>query len=412
MRIVHLFGFTVNILGLVDEQAARGEMWGFTEALKRLNKNNRFQNEVHFFSNDENEKKYCFHQDLSYYFHPVSLTLSAHAISVLLHQRFSFSFFKFLKKNVPDLVHFHTNAGFQNYMIAWWLSRQRIPYIVHFHVRDTTDKFSLRSLLRHFQGDIRAMTSFSIDAFFRTRFLRKARAFVTGTELEKATICRKYHLIPSQIYVIPMGVNVQLFKSDPLTSKSASYPKLLFVGRVYSDKGVYDVVKCLDYLRAHFSQPQLTIAGALQDPGYVSEIRSYIKRNNLDEMVKWTGHIGHYELARVYNEADLFVFPSRSEGAPVSVMEAMACEKPVVALRNSGGSDEIIDDRINGVLTTLENLNKTVLDLVQDRNEMKRLGKNARRKAIANYSSRHTYTRLRSLYEVIKQNNKIHANHH
>lgn len=411
MKIVHLFSFTVNILGLSDEQIAREEMWGFTEALKRLNKNNRFQNEVHFFSNDENAKKYCFHQNLPYLFHPVSSTFSLRVISVLLHQQFSSSCFKFLKKNVPDLVHFHISAGFQNYIIAWWLSRQKIPYIAHFHVRDTMEKFSLTSLLRYFQGNTKTMTSL-IDAYFRTGFLEKARAFVTGTELEKATICRKYHLIPSRVYVIPMGVNVQLFKSDPLTSKSASYPKLLFVGRVYSDKGVYDVVKCLDYLRAHFSQPQLTIAGALQDPRYVSEIQSYIKRNNLDEMVKWAGHIGHHELARAYNEADLFVFPSRSEGAPVSVMEAMACEKPVVALHNSGGSDEIIDHGINGILTTLEDLNKTVLDLVQDRNEMKRLGKNARRKAIADYSSHHTYTRLRSLYEVVGQSNKIHTEYY
>lgn len=411
MRIVHLFSFTVNILGLSDEQVAKEEMWGFSEALKRLNKNSRFQNGVHFFSNDEKEKKYCFHHNLPYHFHPVSSTFSLRAISVFLHQRFSSSFFEFLKKNVPDLVHFHANAGFQNYIIAWWLSRQKVPYIVHFHVRDTMDKFSLRNLLRYFQGNTRTMTS-PIDAYFRTGFLRKARAFVTGTELEKATICRKYHLIPSRVYVIPMGVNVQLFKSDPLTSKSASFPKLLFVGRVYADKGVYDVVKCVDYLRAHFFQPQLTIAGALQDPRYVSEIRSYIKRNNLDEMVKWTGHISHHELTRVYNEADIFVFPSRSEGAPVSVMEAMACEKPVVALRNSGGSDEIIDDGTNGVLTTLEDLNKTVLGLVQDRNKMKELGKNARRKVIGNYSSEHTYTGLRSLYEVIGHNNKIQTDYH
>lgn len=412
MRIVHLFSFTANILGLSDKQVAREEMWGFTEALKRLNKNSRFQNGVHFFSNDEKEKKYCFHQNLPYHFHPVSSSFSLRAISVLLHQRFSSSFFEFLKKNVPDIVHFHANAGFQNYMIAWWLSRQKIPYIVHFHVRDTMDKFSLRSLLRYFQGNIRGMISFSIDAFFRTRFLRKARAFVAGTELEKTAICRKYHVLPSWVYVIPMGVNVQLFKPDLLISRNTSYPKLLFVGRVYPDKGVYDVVKCVDYLRAHFFQPQLTIAGALQDLRYVSEIRSYIKRNNLDEMVKWTGHISHHELTRVYNEADIFVFPSRSEGAPVSIMEAMACEKPVVALRNSGGSDEIIDDGINGVLTILEGLNKTVLGLVRNRNKMKALGKNARRKVIENYSSEHTYTGLRSLYEAIGHNNKIQTDYH
>ena len=60
--------------------------------------------------------------------------------------------------------------------------------------------------------------------------------------------------------------------------------------------------------------------------------------------VKFLGEIPHRDIAPFIANADLFVLPSRSEGFPISLLEAMACEVPVVSTM-VGGVGTRLDDR-------------------------------------------------------------------
>jgi glycosyltransferase involved in cell wall biosynthesis len=74
-----------------------------------------------------------------------------------------------------------------------------------------------------------------------------------------------------------------------------------------------------------------------------------IETLGLQENVTLLGHVPRQRLAALYSEADAVVLTSRSEGVPVTLMEAMAMERIVIAPRMSG-IPEIVIDGENGFL--------------------------------------------------------------
>jgi len=65
------------------------------------------------------------------------------------------------------------------------------------------------------------------------------------------------------------------------------------------------------------------------------------------------------DLVKLYQHSDALLFPSRFEGLPIAVLEAMACAKPVIAA-NTSSLAEIIDDGVNGILCPSEDINAFV----------------------------------------------------
>ena len=102
--------------------------------------------------------------------------------------------------------------------------------------------------------------------------------------------------------------------------------------------------------------------------------------------------------------ADVFVLPSRREGLPVALLEAMACGLPCVASRLPGSTDAIIDHGVNGLLappgdtTAVAN---AIDMLLQDAAERSRLGAAARATIIQRYSSNSVANRWLEAYELV-----------
>ena len=103
----------------------------------------------------------------------------------------------------------------------------------------------------------------------------------------------------------------------------------------------------------------------------------------------WTpGQKDHSEIPLWLNGCDIFCFPSYYEGLPNAVMEAMACERPVVATK-VGGIPEIVDDGFTGYLVHLHDIGRLV-DMIErlilDRALREKMGKRAREKIISHSS--------------------------
>ena len=82
----------------------------------------------------------------------------------------------------------------------------------------------------------------------------------------------------------------------------------------------------------------------------------------------------------VLRKADLFVLPSRFEGFPLALGEAMACGLPVISTEYHGGVRDLIDDGVNGILVSVEDISalaSAMKKLMGDERERKRLGNNA-----------------------------------
>ena len=102
--------------------------------------------------------------------------------------------------------------------------------------------------------------------------------------------------------------------------------------------------------------------------------------------------------------ADIFVLPSRREGLPVALLEAMACGLPCVASRLPGSTDTIIEHGVNGLLTPPGDaaaLTQAIASLLGDAAEGRRLGSAARATATQRFSSADAADRWLNAYEAV-----------
>lgn len=151
---------------------------------------------------------------------------------------------------------------------------------------------------------------------------------------------------------------------------------LLFVGQHIWEKGVGIIVKTLSLLRDDIKF-KMTFIGE----GYAkNDLKSLIKEKGLEDRVEMLDVITDREkLGKRYAAADLFLFPSRYDNAPLVVREAASMGTPAIIPSNSTAS-EVIEDRVNGFLTddTPEAYANIIKEISANRQAILKVGENAR----------------------------------
>lgn len=123
-------------------------------------------------------------------------------------------------------------------------------------------------------------------------------------------------------------------------------PLAIYVGRIADEKRVEALVEEFAVTAAMVPGSVLALAGRGVK---VSAVKRRARRLDLADRVRLLGPVGADELSAWYSAADICVSASRSETGPLTVVEAMACGTPTVALRAPGFEDRIAD-RVNGLL--------------------------------------------------------------
>jgi glycosyltransferase involved in cell wall biosynthesis len=186
----------------------------------------------------------------------------------------------------------------------------------------------------------------------------------------EAGTCRAEHTV-----VIRNAVDV--FSASRSRHDRAT-PRLIAVGRLKAPKDFLTLVRALAALPE--GSFEALIVGDGPDRGAVEE---EIRRLGLEKRVQLVGE--RSDVPALLADADLFVLPSRSEGLPVSVLEAMAAELPVVA-SGVGGLPELVVDGETGILVppgAPEPLAAALGRLVEDRDLRRRFGAAGRTRAEA-----------------------------
>jgi glycosyltransferase involved in cell wall biosynthesis len=168
--------------------------------------------------------------------------------------------------------------------------------------------------------------------------------------------------------VIPNGVDTEMFR--PLQGIQPEDNVVLYVGRFLERKGILDLIRAAKVLPEY---EFWLVGGSTVTP---------VKFPPLPN-VKVIGPLVHPELVLRYARACICVFPSHAENFPMVGLEAMACGKPIVATEL--GFSEYIEDGREGMLVKprdVEGLVRSIRHLMGDYEERKRLGENARRKAL------------------------------
>lgn len=129
---------------------------------------------------------------------------------------------------------------------------------------------------------------------------------------------------------------------------------LLFVGHLIKPKGIYELLSVFHRLVQKRPEIRLVMVGFVTEK---KSVQKTIQTLSLGSKVTLTGGIDHEEVLGYFNAADLFVFPSWSEGLPNAVMEACAHALPVIATHVDGIPELIVHTK-TGILIPPNNEKK------------------------------------------------------
>jgi glycosyltransferase involved in cell wall biosynthesis len=139
---------------------------------------------------------------------------------------------------------------------------------------------------------------------------------------------------PSRVQVLPLMIEVAAYQTPQGCEASASNDdgdfQVLFLSRLAPDKGVWELMEAVEWLReAHPDAPlKVTCAG---DGTEYEPLRRHVQANELSDMVQLPGYLRGEDKFAAYRGSDLFVFPSHhAEGFPIAVIESLAAGLPVI----------------------------------------------------------------------------------
>lgn len=163
--------------------------------------------------------------------------------------------------------------------------------------------------------------------------IRKANKIIAVSNDIKRNLLKQINIPEQKILVIHEGIDlafVENKKNSEFTS-SIQKPYILFVSTLFKYKNADKLLKAFIMLKNEKRIPHsLMIVG--RDPNDETEkLKKIVKQEKLTDCVVFVGAISHEETALVYENADIFVYPSGVESFGLPVLEAMACGTPVIA---------------------------------------------------------------------------------
>ena len=215
--------------------------------------------------------------------------------------------------------------------------------------------------------------------------LRKCNAIICRNSGIKNKLIKGYNIPESKINIITSGIDVEIFR--PLDSKSRELMRQnlgiktddMIIGfvatSISNSKGADTLIEVFTRLRNDYPRLKLLLIG---------ENKLELGK---DQSVISCGLVKKEDLPAYYNAMDIFVFPSKSEGAPKVIMEAFACGIPVIA-SNVGAVPGWITEAENGFLTEIGDTDKIVDSckaLLKREALRRKIGDKARLYAVTNF---------------------------
>ena len=229
----------------------------------------------------------------------------------------------------PDLVYVTPTSrrpGFlKDYVLVRMLQREGCRIIAHMHntgVRECQDRW--------------------LDHYLYSRFFPGIQVIQLSERLYPDI--RKY-VRSEDVFVCPNGVS----EMELPEVQDSPVPSLLFFSNLYKAKGIFDFVQMCQVLRDQGFSFRADIAGAETEDLSKHALESLLENSGLSGIVTFHGAVYGSDKARLFSQADLFVFPSHEDAFPLTVVEAMSASLPVVAT-DVGSLRDMLTDGENGYL--------------------------------------------------------------
>ncbi|MEM2240472.1 MAG: glycosyltransferase family 4 protein [Candidatus Bathyarchaeia archaeon] len=308
------------------------------------------------------------------------------------------SMIKNAKEEVKDfnLIHMHNYRSFQNLVIYHYAKKYSVPYVLQAH-GSTPRTGSWKKL------------KIIYDIFFGYKLLKNAAKVVALNQFE-AEQYRRMGVSEDKVAIIPNGIDLSEYRNLPpkgLFKNKYNIPGekkiILYLGRIHKTKGIDLLIKAYAYLTKEIGCKDTILVMVGPDDGYLNEAKNLTKTLNVEGSVTFTGPLYGRDKLEAYVDAEFYVLPSRYEAFGMTVLEAYASAKPVIA-SDVGGLKDLVLNGETGLLFETGNfrqLAENMLHLLNNEEETLEMGLNGRAFVEKNFSIEKVVDRLERLYNEV-----------
>ncbi|MFY9953178.1 glycosyltransferase [Bradyrhizobium sp.] len=204
---------------------------------------------------------------------------------------------------------------------------------------------------------------------------------------------------PTRMTLIPgSGVDTEALQPLPEPQGPLTFG---FAGRLLVDKGIRALVAAHEILRSRGYNFNLLIAGSPDPANPTSISRKEIEQWIQSPGITWLGHVD--DIGSFWRSCNFAVLPSHREGLPITLLEAAACGRPLIATDAPGCREIVIEDQ-TGLLVPIESpadLAQAILRLAESPHLRARYGEAARKLVVDKLSARIIGSSVVQLYDQL-----------
>lgn len=320
-----------------------------------------------------------------------------------------------------DVIHSQSAGGY-SLLKSGLPKKLGIPVVATFHGTAYEDNITRLNTIRYRKGRVSSLDKFLADLDARrgnrelSDFCKTADKIIAPTD-ERERILREVFGAPKErIELIYHGMKLDLFApgmdTKDLRERLRISPEdriILCMARLEIDKGVQFTIEAMPEVLKEFKSVKLVITG---DGNYKKALENKAKDLKIRENVIFTGSVPFSETNRYFNLCDIFSnYSFRFTGYDLTMLEAMACAKPVIAA-DYGSNPTLIENGKSGILLPVwraDLLAPKIIDILKNDPQRNSLGTAARVRALEKFSARKMIEDTLRLYERLAKGRVQHG---
>ncbi|OQY76006.1 MAG: hypothetical protein B6D44_00385 [Ignavibacteriales bacterium UTCHB2] len=301
-----------------------------------------------------------------------------------------------------DIIYIIGIWNFPSTFAIRFLSKKKAPIIIAPHGSLDPFKFSQKGYKKKLYYAL----------FLKHYIQRSFIHYFTSSEANKSS---EFLRIPSdKVVIIPNGIDIKDHYKDPSSQKLFElYPNLknkfliLYLGRLHPIKGIEIIIKSLKYLEHKSDKIHVVIAGT-GESDYEEKLKYLAESISSKNIVTFTGLVEGELKSSLLSVCNLFVLLSYSEAFSMSVLEALAYNKPVIIGRKCN-FDEIENEYCGFVIQNdPQRLAEKIEVLYNDSNLCVKMGESARSLVTNKYNWEKIALEFKEkLEEIVADNNTL-----
>ena len=201
------------------------------------------------------------------------------------------------------------------------------------------------------------------------------------------------------IFELPPGLDIDVFQPHP--DLYDGRPSVLFLANLNRRKGIFTLLEAFVLVRERIPEARLTIAGGGAEYAIVSKRIADMGLTNSVEMV---GEVPRASVPALMAKHSVYCLPSYGEPFATSVLEAMACGRPVV-ITNAGGLPSVVSEAGGRLATPRDpqTLASALREVLGPRALQDSMGQHNRNVMVERFSWSRVADRLEHIYRVVLQ---------